>query len=92
MPDRESIRQSLVAYLEDDLGEQLASFDDAVNIREGLGLDSVDVVGLVMQVERQLRIRLSSEELEKIVTVGDLLNLLEEKLAQPLAAQPAGTF
>jgi acyl carrier protein len=92
MPDRESIRQSLVAYLEDDLGETLASFDDGVNIREGLGLDSVDVVGLVMQVERQLRIRLSSEELETIVTVGDLLNLLEEKLAQPVAAHPAVTF
>ncbi len=81
MSDRESIRQSLVAYLEEDLGETIASFSDDVNIREGLGLDSVDVVGLVMQVERQLRIRLASEELTQLVTVGDLLNLLEGKLA-----------
>lgn len=81
MMDRESIRLSLIAYLEDDLGETLASFDDATNLREGLGLDSVDVVGLVMQVERQLRIRLASEELMEIVTVGDLLNLLEAKVA-----------
>ncbi len=81
MSDRESIRQSLIAYLEDDLGEELSSFDDDVNIREGLGLDSVDVVGLVMQVERQLRVRLASEELVEIVTVGDLLDLLEKKVA-----------
>jgi acyl carrier protein len=81
MSDRESIRQSLVAYLEEDLGEAIPSFTDDVNIREGLGLDSVDVVGLVMQVERQLRIRLASEELTQLVTVGDLLNLLERKLA-----------
>ena len=53
MNDRESIRQSLIAYLEDDLGETISSLEDEVNIREGLGLDSVDVVGLVMQVERQ---------------------------------------
>jgi acyl carrier protein len=82
MTDRESIRRTLVAYLEEDLGETLPSFDDDVNLREGLGLDSVDVVGLVMQVERLLRIRLASEELVEIVTVGNLLDLLETKVAQ----------
>jgi acyl carrier protein len=81
MTDRESIRRTLVTYLEDDLGESLPSFDDDVNLREGLGLDSVDVVGLVMQVERLLRIRLASEELVEIVTVGNLLDLLETKVA-----------
>jgi acyl carrier protein len=81
MTDRESIRQTLIAYLEDDLGETLPSFDDDVNLRDGLGLDSVDVVGLVMQVERLLRVRLASEELAAVVTVGDLLTLLEAKKA-----------
>ena len=81
MTDRDTIRQSLQIYLEDDLGEALSEFDDTTNIREGLGLDSVDVVGMVMQVERQLRIRLGSEELAKVVTVGDLLDLLEAKTA-----------
>ena len=82
MTDRESIRRTLVDYLEDDLGETLPSFDNDVNLREGLGLDSVDVVGLVMQVERLLRIRLASEELVELVTVGNLLDLLETKIAQ----------
>jgi acyl carrier protein len=81
MMDRESIRVSLLAYLEDDLGETIPSLDDAIPIREGLGLDSVDVVGLVMQVERQFRIRLATEELATIVTVGDMLDLLEAKIA-----------
>ncbi len=89
MSDRESIRQTLITYLEDDLGEALPSFDDELNIREGLGLDSVDVVGLVMQVERQLRIRLGSEELAQVVTVGDLLDLLESKLATVEASADA---
>jgi acyl carrier protein len=81
MMDRESIRQSLLAYLEDDLGEAIPTLDDEVNIRAGLGLDSVDVVGLVMQVERQFRIRLATEELSEIVTVGDLLDLLQAKIS-----------
>ena len=81
MMDRDSIRQSLIAYLEDDMGETIPSLDDAIQIREGLGLDSVDVVGLVMQVEHQFRIRLATEELSGIVTVGDLLDLLQAKIA-----------
>jgi acyl carrier protein len=81
MMDRESIRQTLAAYLEEDLGEPVASMDDALDIRAGLGLDSVDVVGLVMKVERQFRVRLASEELTEIVTIGDMLDLLQSKLA-----------
>lgn len=82
MMDRDSIRQTLVGYLEDDLGEAIPSLDDGVDIREGLGLDSVDVVGLVMQIERQFRIRLASEELTEIVTVGDLLDLLQARIVE----------
>jgi acyl carrier protein len=82
MIDRESIRQTLADYLEEDLGEPVASIDDATDIRAGLGLDSVDVVGLVMKVERQFRVRLASEELTEIVTIGNLLDLLQAKLAE----------
>ncbi len=90
MTDRDSIRLSLLAYLEEDRGESIPSFDDATNIREGLGLDSVDVVGLVMQVERQFRIRLATEELTGIVTLGDMLDLLQAKIAtEPVAARDA---
>jgi acyl carrier protein len=81
MMDRDSIRQTLADYLEEDMGEPVASVDDAVNIREDLGLDSVDVVGLVMKVERHFRIRLASEELVEIVTIGNMLDLLQAKLA-----------
>ena len=81
MMDRESIRQTLLAFLEEDLGETIPSLDDEVKIREGLGLDSVDVVGLVMQVERKYRIRLATEELSAIVKVGEMLDLLELKIA-----------
>ena len=82
MIDRESIRQTLADYLAEDLGDPVASIDDAIDIRAGLGLDSVDVVGLVMKVERQFRVRLASEELTEIVTIGNLLDLLEAKLAE----------
>jgi acyl carrier protein len=79
MPDRETIRQTLIELLEADTGEKYADLDERSNLREGLGLDSVDVVSIVSQIERRFRIRLTQQELEKLVTVADVLDLLETK-------------
>ena len=81
MPDREFIRRTLIELLEADTGEKYADLQDSTNLRDGLGLDSMDVVSVVSQIERQFRIRLTHQELETMVTVGDVLNLLEAKIA-----------
>jgi acyl carrier protein len=83
MPDRTFIRNTLIELLEADTGEKYTHLEDTANLREGLGLDSVDVVSIVSQIERRFHIRLSHEELEKLATVADVLNLLEAKLAAP---------
>jgi acyl carrier protein len=83
MKDRAFIRSTLVELLEADTGESYRDLKDEDNLREGLGLDSVDVVSVVSQVERKFHIRLTHEELEKLVTVGDVLDLLEVKLNAP---------
>ena len=83
MVDRESIRKTLVELLEADTGEKYPNLEESTNLREGLGLDSVDVVSVVSQIERQYRIRLTHQELETLSTVADVLNLLESKLANP---------
>jgi len=79
MPDRDTIRQTLIELLEADTGEKYPDLDDQTNLREGLGLDSVDVVSIVSQIERRFRIRLTQQELEKLVSVADVLDLLETK-------------
>jgi acyl carrier protein len=76
---RDDLRGTLAALLEEEMGETYDLADDR-EIREGLGLDSVDVVGLVMRVEREYRIRLSMEDLQGVRTVGEMLDLLEAKL------------
>jgi acyl carrier protein len=80
MMDHHTIRQTLIELLEADTGEKYPDLDDKTNLREGLGLDSVDVVSIISQIERRFRIRLSQQELEKLSTVADVLNLLESKL------------
>ena len=86
MKDRKFIHETLVEVLEADTGQNFRDLKETDNLREGLGLDSVDVVSVVSQIERRFHIRLSHQELEKLVTVGDVLDLLQTKLNTPLAA------
>lgn len=80
MMDRDSIRQTVAELLEEDLGEKYEHLEDTQKLREELGLDSVDVVSVVSQIERRFRIRLSQEDLMQLVTVGDVLDLLHSKI------------
>jgi acyl carrier protein len=89
MPDRETVRKTLIELLEADTGEKYPTLEDDMNLREGMGLDSVDVVSVVSQIERQYRIRLTHQELETLATVGDVLNLLQTKLAAVAAGTSA---
>ena len=89
MPDRATIRQALIELLEADTGEKHENLAEDASLREGLGLDSVDVVSIVSQIEHRFHIRMSQEELEKLSTVADILNLLEAKLAAPAESNAA---
>jgi acyl carrier protein len=46
---------------------------------EDLGLDSLDLVELVMEVESQHKVEISDEEVSRLVTVYDLERLVETK-------------
>jgi acyl carrier protein len=80
--DREELRQTLATKLEEDTGEKFPNMNDQVNLRTDLGLDSVDFVQLVIQLQSEYGIVLQTKELENIVLVGDFLDLLQTKLAK----------
>ena len=46
---------------------------------EDLEIDSLDAVELNIALEDQLGFALTDEELKKVVTVGDIVRLLEER-------------
>lgn len=87
MLDRNHIKQTLLEIMEADTGETYADLEESGNLRADLGLDSVDVVSIVSQVERRFRLRLSQQELEKLVTLSDLLDLLEVKIKESQSPQ-----
>lgn len=80
MVNREMIRTMLVEILEEDTGRSFTDLAETDSLREGLGLDSVDVVSAISQIERRMKIRMTHEELEKLTCVGDILDLLVAKV------------
>jgi acyl carrier protein len=49
---------------------------------EDLGADSLDVVELVMAFEEEFGVEVPDEEAEKLLTVGDVVKYIEDKLSK----------
>lgn len=79
MTDRTEIFKKLVEILESDTEVKVDALDEGIAIRDGLGLDSVDLVGVIMRVEEAYRIRMTHQELEKVSLVKDLIDLIVAK-------------
>jgi acyl carrier protein len=60
---------------------KLAKIDDNQSLKD-LGLDSLDVVEMCLDLEDKYQIQFTTEELSSFKTVGDLLSSIEKKLAE----------
>lgn len=49
------------------------------NLKDDLGIDSIAAVELSLELETEFDIRIEDEELTKLVTVADIVALLEAK-------------
>lgn len=53
---------------------------------DDLDLDSIDGVTIVVRLEALLHVVISDEEIQKMQTVGDILDALAERLGPPRCA------
>ena len=86
---RDKIRATIIDLIENDLGVRHEDLNDEISLRDGLGLDSVDIVSVISQIERQFKIRLSQVELEQISTVGQVLDLIVAKTEAQFKSEAA---
>ena len=65
------------------IAEQLNVSEDEVkaesNFKDDLGADSLDLFELVMSLEEEYGVEIPSEDLEKILTVNDVIEYLKTK-------------
>ncbi|MDR7417029.1 MAG: acyl carrier protein [Armatimonadota bacterium] len=69
------------AIIVEQLGVNGEEVTEEASFVEDLGADSLDVVELVMALEEEFGIEIPDEEAEKIRTVGQAVQYIEQRLA-----------
>ena len=52
--------------------------DEDMNFQDDLNADSIELVELVMTIEEEFETEVSEEDLEKLKTVGDVIDYVED--------------
>ncbi len=67
--------------IEKELGVEREKLVPEASFIEDLGADSLDIVELVMEFEKEFNIDIPDEDAEKLRTVGDAVGYLNSKVA-----------
>ncbi len=73
----EKVQEIVVEHL----GVEASQVKEPASFIEDLGADSLDTVELVMAFEEEFDIEIPDEDAEKILTVKDAINYIQEKSA-----------
>ena len=69
---------SVKQIFERNLGISLDDYSEDTNLREDLGLDSLDIIDIIMSIERDLNISIPDSDITNLDTLGDLYKIVEE--------------
>lgn len=75
-PTRSDISERVKAILVELLGVKASQVTDDAEIEDDLGADSLEVSQLAMLVEEEFEIYLTDDSVEKLITVGDLVDFV----------------
>ena len=78
--DMAELETKVVKIVAEKLSIDEKSVTVASRFQEDLGADSLDVVELLMEIEEEFGVSISDEDSEKLVTVGDAVRFISNKL------------
>jgi acyl carrier protein len=75
--DIDFIVKDIMAYK---LGLDRVQLKDSADLQDDLGIDSLDILELYTEIEKQFNIRISDEEAEKMNTVIKIVRCVQNKM------------
>jgi len=75
---RQDIEKQVTDILVDKLGVGPEEVKSEADFREDLGGDSLDLMVVIMEIEKDFRISVTDEEAEQVKTVADIIGLVEK--------------
>lgn len=80
MANKDEVIGKVKELIADSLGVSNDEIEPAASFIEDLGADSLDIVELVMAIEKEFNIEIPDEDAEKMQTIGDAVLYLKERL------------
>lgn len=71
--------EKMKELIAEQLGADAAEIKEESSFKDDLGADSLDLFELVMALEEEYGVEIPADDLEKIATVGDVINYLKAK-------------
>lgn len=77
---REEIEVKVKEIVAEKAGCEISEVNEQTNLEETLGMDSLDRVELIMEIEKEFIISVPDDEAEKVSNLSDCVALVEKHL------------
>ncbi len=62
----------------------LESLSEQTDLRNDLGIDSLDVINIVIDIENHFQIEIDNDSIKKMSTIANCIDLIGEKINSPV--------
>ena len=77
----EQIKEKVITFLVEELEIEESKIQDQARLKEDLGIDSLEVVDVVVLVEEEFGFKMKPEDFKQIQTLDQFCQFIQEKLA-----------
>ncbi|MDY3119215.1 MAG: acyl carrier protein [Peptoniphilus sp.] len=71
------MKEKVLEIIAEQVNRSVDALDSSMDFVDDLNLDSIELVEIIMSVEDEFDLVIPEDKLEKVRTVGDVLDLLE---------------
>ena len=72
------MRERILEIIAEQVNRSVDELDPSMDFIDDLNMDSIELVELIVSVEDEFDIEIDEDRLEKVRSIGDVLDLLEE--------------